>query len=148
MRNFIILVVVVAAAGYFASEVGKMYTARGKFQERVDHYLGVVDGTNTESIKQALGKEAAQLGLRLSPGTVRIGYVDAADRTLAQDIVGDRLGTQFVNKRASIVCRVTARLWGIEIGHEIKRSRLIQVKAVQSRGRSELETMIDAAPRF
>ncbi len=148
MRNFIIAVLVLGAVGYVVSDFSQMWRARSEFQARLDLHCGAVNESNSEAMKQTLVQEAGQYRLRLAPADIRIGYVDAPEQSLAQNIVGNRLGTQFVNKRATIECRVVAPVLGLGVTHQLRSSRLIQVKAVQPRGRSELETMMDAAPPF
>lgn len=148
MRNLIIAVVVLAALAYAVAGASQLWKAHNDFQEKVDQYCGAVTGTNADWIKQTLVNDAKKLGLKLAPGDIQISYKNAQERSLAQSIMGDRLGTQFVNKRATIHCRVVAPVLGLGISQEIDSSRLIQVKATAGRSQSEIETQMDTVPSF
>ena len=116
MRNLVIIVLVLAAVGWLAEDVTKMFRANTDFEASVQHYLDAVDAQSFDTVKRNLVDEAAKLGLKVEKKDITIGFADTQDGSFAQNLVVGVLGARFVNKRASIKCHYTASVLGLSIG--------------------------------
>ena len=128
MRGLIILILVVVIGFGFVQSV-KVFKAKTDMAARVEHQLDMVDSNSINSVKQTLVQEARDLGVTLIPDNIYITYEDTERRTLAQKIVGNKLGAQFVNKRAAISVHYTARILGFPIAEDISNAHIRQVEA-------------------
>ncbi|HUI08607.1 MAG TPA: hypothetical protein VL486_16525 [Verrucomicrobiae bacterium] len=128
MKTVIVLLLVVVIGLGFVQWV-KAFKARSDMAGRVEQQLDMVDSNSIDSVKQTLVQEARKLGITLRPDNVHITYEDTEQRTLAQEIVGKKLGAQFVNKRATITVHYTARILGFPIAEDITNSHIRQVEA-------------------
>ena len=139
----VILVILVVVAGYGFVQSVKVYKAKLDFAARVEHQLDLVDNNSMDSVKQTLMQEAQNLGIALTPGDIRIAYEDTEQRTVAQQLVGKKLGTQFVNKRATISVHYTARILGFPVAEDIANSHIRQVEAPRMPMRPEERELLD-----
>ena len=129
MRNAIVLVIVVVVAGFAVVQASTVYKAYTDLAARVEHQLDFVDESTTNTVTQEIIRDAGTLGITLQPTDIRIVYEDTEQRSVAQQIVGNRLGTQFTNKRVSISVRYTPHILGIPFSQDITRSKIKQVGA-------------------
>lgn len=138
MRGAIIAIVALIVIGYIGSKAGNIYKARGDLEQSVAHYLDFVDDKSIDWVKQKLVEEGRGLGVDLTPDDIHVGYEDTQQQTFAQNVVGGRLGTQFINKRATISVTYDAHLLGIPLHQEIHNSRIKQIQVHQPRATDPL----------
>jgi hypothetical protein len=128
MRGVIILILVVVVGLAFVQWVNA-FKARSDLAARVERQLDLVDSNAIDSVKQTLVQQARQIGIALSPDNIQITYEDTEQRTLAQKIVGKKIGAQFVNKRATISVHYIARILGLPVSEDVSNSHVRQVEA-------------------
>jgi hypothetical protein len=143
MRNALILVIVLAVAGYAVVQASTAYKAHTDLAQRVEYQLDFVDESSTNAVKQDIVKDAAKVGIELRPHDIRIVYEDTEVRSVAQQIVGGRLGTQFTNKRISITVQYKMHILGIPFAQDITRSKIKQAGAPRMPMRSEERQLLD-----
>ena len=127
MRGAIIVIVLVVI-GYGFVQGLNVYKAKSDFSGRVEHQLDFVDYNSMDTVKRDLVQEAQTLGIELAPDNIHITYEDTEQRTVAQHIVGRKLGTQFTNKHVTISVHYTAHILGIAFGEDITSSKIRQVE--------------------
>ena len=128
MRGFIIVVILVVL-GYAGTQTLTAFKVKGDLTTKVQHYLDLVDAKSIESVKRDLTKDAKELGVTLAPENIVIGYEDTDVQSLAQKMVGGKLGAQFQNKKVTIVVRYTARIALVSVGQQITEMKYVQVAA-------------------
>ncbi len=138
MRGAIIAIVALIFVGYVGSRAGNIYKQRGDLEGQVAHYLDFVDEKSFDLTKQKLVEEAGKIGVALTADNIHVGYEDTPERTMAQGIVGGKLGTFFVNKRATISVVYDAHLLGIPLHQEIHNSKIKQIQVHQPRATDPL----------
>lgn len=146
MRAMIVVVVIAALVIAVTVQVSKMYKAKGDLETRVEHYLDMVDEKSIESVKNELVGEAKKFEIDLVPGNINIQYEDTDQRTVAQHMVGNRLGAQFNNKRITIVVQYRARILGWPVGQEITAARIRQVAAPTTPPSKAVQELLDSQP--
>ena len=129
MRNIIVVVIALVLVGYAAVQASTAYKAHTDLAQRVEYHLDFVDASSIASVKQDIVHDARKLRIDLRPSDIRIIYEDTEQRSVAQQIVGRRLGTQFVNKRIVISVHYPVRILGIPFSQDITRSKIKQVEA-------------------
>ena len=139
----VIIVIVLGILGYGFVQGLNVYKAKSDFAGRVARELNFVDGNSMDSAKQDLVQEAQKFGINLTPDNIRIAYEDTEQRTIAQQLVGKRLGTQFTNKRITISVHYDARILGIPWGQDITSSEIKQVEAPRAPLRPEERQLLD-----
>ena len=127
MKNFLIIVVVIALIGYIASKGADVYNARDALDKVAEQQLGFVDENSQPAVKQKLVDEARNLGIDLAPGDIHITYEDTDVRSIEQKFTAKI--AEFVNKRVAIQLSYTAHLVGIPLRQEIAHSRIRQIQA-------------------
>jgi hypothetical protein len=140
----VIIVIVLLVIGYGFVQGLNVYKAKGDFAGRVERELNFVDGNSMDAAKQELVQEAQKFGIALVPENIRITYEDTEQHTVAQQLVGKRLGAQFTNKRITINVRYTARILGIPVGEDITASTIKQVEAPRMPTTPEQRQLLDA----
>jgi len=143
MRNAIVLVIVLVVAGFAVKQGSTAYKTYSDLGDRVEHQLDFVDDSTTGAVTQEIIHDAAQMGVTLRPHDVHIVYEDTAQRTVAQQVVGNRLGTQFTNKRISISVHYTAHILGLPFNQNITRSKIKQVGAPRAPVKTEERQLLD-----
>ena len=143
MRNAIVLVIVLVVAGFAVVQGSAAYKARIDLAQRVEYQLDFVDQSSMNSVKQDIIHDAAKVGIDLRPHDIHIAYEDTEVRSVAQQIVGGRIGTQFTNKRISITVQYKMHILGIPFGQDITRSKIKQVGAPRMPMRSEERQLLD-----
>jgi hypothetical protein len=139
----VIIVIVVLAIGYGFVQGLNAYKAKDDFAARVEHQLDFVNNDTMDSVKRDLVQEAQKYGIALTPDNIRITYEDTEQRSVAQQLVGKKLGTEFTNKRISINVHYSARILGIPFGQDITRSGIKQVEAPRMPMRPEERQLLD-----
>jgi F0F1-type ATP synthase membrane subunit a len=124
-----IIVVALVVVFYLTAKFSTIYKSRGDLQRRVEYQLDFVDNTSMESVKQDLVRDAARFGLALSTNDIHILYEDTTVQSVAQQIVGSRLGATFTNKRVAIDLNYTVSVLGIPFNQSITQSKIKQVAA-------------------
>lgn len=138
MRGAFIAVVALIFVGYVGARAGNIYKQRGDLEGQVAHYLDFVDDKSIDWTKQKLVEEARGIGVTLTADNIHVGYEDTQEQTFAQGIVGGKLGTQFINKRATISVTYDAHLLGIPLHQEIHNSKIKQIQVHQPRATDPL----------
>ena len=138
-----IVVILLLVVGYGFVQGIKVYKTKTDLETRLERQLDFVDPTTMNSVKQTLVQEAQGLGVQLSPDNIRIAYEDTEIRSVAQQIVGKKLGAQFTNKRITIDVHYTARILGIPFGQDINSTKIRQVEAPRMPLRSEERQLLD-----
>jgi hypothetical protein len=87
------------------------------------------------------------MGIELTTNDVRVAYGDSNRQTVAQKYVAKPLHAQFANKEAVIEVRYTARVLGISMKQEIKRSRLRQQQVTRPDPNAELNQVLDGVQK-
>jgi hypothetical protein len=139
----LIVVILLVVLGYGFVQGLNVFKAKSDFAARVEHQLDFVSEGSTDSVKQDLVQEAQKFGIELAPANIRITYEDTDVRSVAQQIVGNKLGTQFTNKRVTISLRYNAHILGIPFNQEITQSKIKQVGAPRMPMRSEERQLLD-----
>ena len=128
MKAVIVVVLVVLLITGIV-QASKMWKATSDLQARAEHYLDFVDEKSIDSVKKDLAAEAGKLGIDLPVGNIEIEYKDTEQQTLAQKIVGGKLGAQFTNKLVHIGARYTAHILLVPITQTVSASHIRQVAA-------------------
>ena len=139
----VLIVIIVLAIGYGFIQGVNLYKAKSDFTERVDHELNFVDNSPVDTVKQDLVQEAQKFGIQLAPQNIRISLEDTEQRTVAQKLVANKLGTQYTNKRITIRIHYTAHLLGIPLDQDITSSRIKQVEAPRTPMSTEEKKLLD-----
>jgi rRNA maturation endonuclease Nob1 len=142
----LILVVVVVLLVTSVVQVSKMLKAKTDLQRRVEHYVEAVDERSIESVKQELADDADKLGIRLSPADVEVVYRDTEQKTVAQKMVGAKLGAQYSNKYVEITAEYDARILGIPVRQTVVASHVRPVAAPVLPPSKEMQELLDSHP--
>jgi len=146
VKAFIILVIVVLVGVGFVQGLQAL-KARNDFAERVHHQLDFVSDTTMDSVKQELVDEAKKFNIDLAVTGIDIAYEDTQQQTVAQGIVGGRLGVQFVNKRVEIDAAITQHVLGIPIHSTVIESHIRQVEAPRREPSPEMKQLLEGNPQ-
>lgn len=125
----IVIVLVVLGIIYTGTQALTVYKAKEDLSVRVKHYLDFVDEKSTNEVKTHLVQDAQKLGLALAADNIYITYEDTDIQSMAQQIVGHRLGAQYKNKRVVITLRYTAHVVGVPVAQEVSEFKIVQVAA-------------------
>lgn len=143
MRNVIVVVLVLVVVGYVASKASTAFKARNDLSDRVDYRLDFVDETSTNSIKDDVVHDAQKIGIDLDPANVNIVYENSLQRTIAQQIVGNQLGTRFVNKQIGISVHYVINILGMHFNQDIIRTKIKQVQERQPQNALQQQLLND-----
>jgi hypothetical protein len=146
MKAFII-VLIIAVIGYGGVKAMEMFKTKGDFADRVDRQLNFVSETSMDSVKQDVIADAKKLGIDIEPGDIQIAYEDTEQHTVAQNIVGRKLGAQFVNKRVTISVNYVQHILGIPFHENVTQSHIRQVEAPRKEPSSEMQQLLEATPQ-
>ena len=146
MKGLIIAVVVVAI-GYGLVQWMEIFKANSDFADKLDHQLNFVNETSMNTVKQSVIADAKALGIDVTPNDIHIAYEDTEQQTVAQNLVGRKIGVDFVNKRVSITVDYVAHILGIPCHENVTQSGIRQVQAPRKRASPELEQLLDATPQ-
>jgi thioredoxin reductase len=139
----VIIVIVVLAIGFGLVQGMKLYKAKSDFTGRVENELNFVDSSPVDTVKQDLVQEAQKYSIQLAPQNIRVSLEDTEQRTVAQKLVANKLGTQYTNKRITIRINYTARVLGIPFDEDITSSKIKQVEAPRMPMRPEERQLLD-----
>jgi len=120
------VVVMVFCAGL---QVLTTFKTNSDLSDLAKRYLELVDGKSAVSVKQDLARDAQKLGVTLAPEHIQITYEDTDIQSMAQRIVGRKLGAQYQNKRVGIVIHYTAHIALLPFAQEVAEMKIIQVAA-------------------
>jgi hypothetical protein len=144
MRNLIVVVLALVVVGYVSSKAATAFKAKIDFAERVEYRLDFVDGTSTNSIKDDVVHDARKLGIDLDPANIHVVYENSLLRTVAQQIVGNQLGTRFVNKQVGISVHYVVNILGISFNQDIVKTKIKQVQERQPANPLQQQLLNDA----
>lgn len=131
MKNVLAVVVTMVLVAYLVTRITTVYKARTDLADRVEYRLDFVDETSFDSVKQDLIHDAQNCGIDLATGDIHIVYENTGQITVPQQIVGDRLHMQFVNKQVGISVHYTANILGIRFAQDITQTKIKQVEQRQ-----------------
>jgi hypothetical protein len=146
MKGFIIIVVVLVI-GYGFVQGLQVFKANGDFAEQVDHELDHVDPTSMDSVKQDVIADAKKFGIDITTNDIHILYEDTDQRTVAQNLVGQKIGVQFINKRVAISVDYKQHVLGISVPENVTQSHVRQVEAPRKQTSPEMQQLLDATPQ-
>ena len=146
MKAFVIVLIIVLI-GYGGVKGMEMFKTKGDFAGRVDKQLNFVSETSMDSVKQDLVADAKKLGIDIVPGDIQIAYEDTEQHTVAQNLVGRKIGVQFVNKRVTISVNYVQHILGIPFHENITQSHIRQVEAPRKETSPEMQQLLDATPQ-
>lgn len=144
MRGVIVALVALVLVGYLTIKGATAYKAKGDLAQRVEYYLDFVDEASIESVKQDLIRDAERFGIGLTPADIRVVYQDTELQTMAQKMVGGRLGAEFKNKQVAISVNYAVSILGLPWKQEVTDSKIRQVQVRQPPQRRELQDILDA----
>jgi len=142
MKAAIILIVVVII-GYAFVQGLNVYKAKSDFSGRVERELDFVDNSPVATVQQDLVNEGQKYGIQLAPQNVRVSMEDTEQRTVAQKLVANKLGTQYTNKRITIRVNYTAHVLGIPLDEDITSTKIKQVEAPRMPMNPEERKLLD-----
>jgi hypothetical protein len=145
MKALIVVVIVVLLITGVV-QASKMWKATSDLQARAEHYLDFVDEKSFDSVKQGLSADAAKLGIDLPVSNIDIEYKDTEQRTLAQKMVGGKLGAQFTNKFVHIGAHYTAHILLIPVTQTVSASHIRQVAAPVMPPSKATQELLDSNP--
>jgi hypothetical protein len=146
MRNMMLWVVGLLLVAYVSVKVSNMYKDKMDLTTRVEHHLDFVAETPIDTVKKDIIHDARKFGIELHPSNVTILCEDTEVQSVAQQIVGSRLGAQFVNKRVAISVHYQANILGIPLDQDITRSKIKQVQASAPPARREVQELMAPTP--
>jgi len=146
MKGFIIIVVVVLI-GYSVVKGIEMFKTYSDFGDRVEHQLDFVDETSMDSVRKDVIADAKKFDIDVVPENIHILYEDTEQRTVAQGMVGSRIGVQFVNKSIAIDVTYVDHILGIPFHQDVLRTKIKSVQAPRKEPSSEMKQFMDAAPQ-
>ncbi|MEI8315278.1 MAG: hypothetical protein WCG79_07500 [Verrucomicrobiota bacterium] len=129
MRSTIVIVVLLLLAVYAIAQVGTMYRAKDDLKTFAERTLDFVDETTKDSVKVDIVQTAHKLGIEVAASNIDVVYEDADEPSVAQRLVGGRLGAQFINKRVVISLRYVAPVLGLPVHQQITASKIKPVAA-------------------
>jgi hypothetical protein len=145
MKAVIVIVIVVLLITGVV-QASKMFKANTDLQSRAEHYLDFVDEASLESVKKDLAADAKKLDIDLPTGTIEISYKDTEDKSMAQKLVGGRLGAQFTNKLVTITAHYTARILLVPVTQTVDAHRIRQVAAPVLPPSKATQELLDSNP--
>ena len=125
----IVIVIVALVVLYLGVQVMTTFKAKADLADVVKHYLDFVDEKSVTSVKQDLARDAQKLGIALVPEHIYITYEDTDIQSMAQRIVGGKLGAQYQNKRVVITAQYTASIAWLPFAQEVSEFKIVQVAA-------------------
>lgn len=132
MRGAVAVLIALVLVGYVSIKAATAFKAKTDIAQRVEHYLDFVDETSIESVKQDLIRDAKKFGVDLGPENIKVLYQDTELRTAAQQMVGGRLGAQFINKQVAISVNYQVRILGFPLKQDVTNSKIRQIQVRQA----------------
>ncbi|MGD1021083.1 MAG: hypothetical protein ABSA12_17395 [Verrucomicrobiia bacterium] len=146
MKGFIITVIVVAIA-YGAIQWMEIFKANTDFAGRVGAQVNLVDPNSMDTVKQSLIADAKSLGIDITTNDIHITYEDTEQQTVAQNLVGKKIGVDFVNKLVTIKVDYVQRILGIPCHENVTQAGIRQTQAPRKQTSPEMQQLLDAAPQ-
>ena len=125
----LIIVVVVLAIGYGAVQWMEVFKANSDFGEKVDHQINFVTENSMDAVKQSVITDAKALGIDIAANDVHIAYEDTEQQSVAQNLVGKKVGVDFVNKLVTIKVDYVQHILGIPCHENVTQARVVSVQA-------------------
>jgi hypothetical protein len=146
MKGLIIGVVVVVL-GYGMVQWMNNFKANTDFAARVDGQLNFVDENSMDKVRQDVVADAKALGIDITTNDVRIAYEDTEQQSVAENLVGKKIGVDFTNKRVTITVDYTQHILGISSHQTVTKTRIRQVQAPRKQVSPEMQQLLDATPQ-
>ena len=86
-------------------------------------------------------------GIDLVADNIHILYEDTEQRTVAQGIVGRKVGVDFINKRIAINVAYVQHILGIPFHQDITQTKIKQVEAPRKQVSPEMQQLLESAPQ-
>ena len=143
----LIIVVIVVVIGYGLVQWMEEFKASGDFVGRVENQLNFVDENSIDRVKQDVVTDAKALGIDITTNDVYVTYEDTEQRTVAQNLVGKKIGVDFVNKRVTITVNYVQRILGISRHESVTQTHIRSVQAPRKQISPEMQQLLDATPQ-
>jgi hypothetical protein len=141
-----IVVVIVGLLITGVVQGSRMFKANTDLQTRAEHYLDFVDEKSFDSVKTDLATEAGKMGIDLPVSNIDIEYTDTDQQTMAQKMVGGRLGAQFTNKMVRISAHYTVRILLIPVTQTVDAHHIRSVAAPVLPPSKATQELLDSNP--
>ncbi|MEI6083479.1 MAG: hypothetical protein WCS70_04180 [Verrucomicrobiota bacterium] len=139
----ILIILVIVAVFYVGAQALTVYKVKDDLAKQTQHYLDFVDEKSMADVKRDLAAEAKKLGITLSPDNIYITYEDTDIQSMAQRIVGRKLGAQYSNKRVVITVRYTAHIALLPLAQEVSEFKIVQVAAPVIPANKQAQELLD-----
>ncbi len=139
----LILIIVLAVAGYAAYQQAGIYSDRAALTKQAEARLDKVGAQSHEAIRDDLVREAARVGIVVRPNSVQVSSENADVQSLAQKFVS-KTGMQFQNQRVTIRVIYQAKVLGIVQPQEIVASKIRQVSVTPPAPQRDVQEMLDS----
>jgi hypothetical protein len=146
MKGFIIAVLVIVVGYGFVRWV-EVFKANADFSDRVAHQVDFVDEKSMDTVKQSVIADAKALGIDIAANDVHITYEDTEQQTVAQNLVGKKIGVDFVNKLATIKVDYVQHILGIPCHESVTQAHIRSVQAPRKQSSPEMQQLLDATPQ-
>jgi len=146
MKGLIIAVIVVAI-GYGVVQWMEIFKANSDFSDKVAGQLNFVNENSMDAVKQSVIADAKALGIDITANDVHIAYEDTEQQTVAQNLVGKKVGVDFVNKLVTIKVDYVPHILGIPCHKNVTQSSIVSVQAPRKQSSPEMEQLLNATPQ-
>jgi ABC-type molybdate transport system ATPase subunit len=146
MKGLIIAVIVVAI-GYGAVQWMEVFKANSDFSDKVAGQLNFVTENSMDAVKQSVIADAKALGIDITANDIHIGYEDTEQQSVAQNLVGKKIGVDFVNKLVTIKVDYVQHILGIPCHENVTQAKVVQVQAPRKQTSPEMQQLLDATPQ-
>jgi hypothetical protein len=143
----IIIAVVVVLIGYGIVQWMEIFKTNIDFNDRVARQLDSVDENSMDTVKQNVVADAKSLGIDITTNDIHITYEDTEQQTVAQNLVGKKIGVDFVNKLVTIKVDYVQRILGIPCHENVTQAGIRQTQAPRKQTSPEMQQLLDAAPQ-
>jgi hypothetical protein len=143
----IIIAVVVALIGYGMFQWMQIFKANMDFNDRVARQLDSVDENSMSAVKQNIVADAKSLGIDITTNDIHITYEDTEQRSVAQNLVGKKIGVDFFNKLVTIKVDYVQHILGIPSRQNVTQAHVRSVQAPRKQSSPELQQLLDATPQ-
>ncbi|MGA2602615.1 MAG: hypothetical protein ABSG14_00155 [Verrucomicrobiia bacterium] len=143
----IIIAVVVVLIGYGIVQWMEIFKTNIDFNDRVARQLDSVDENSMDTVKQNVVADAKSLGIDITTNDIHITYEDTEQRSVAQNLVGKKIGVDFVNKLVTIKVDYVQRILGIPCRENVTQAHVRSVQAPRKQSSPEMQQLLDATPQ-
>jgi hypothetical protein len=143
----IIIAVVVVIVGYGFVQWVEIFKTNIDFNDRVARQLDSVDEHSMDTVKQSIVADAKSLGIDITTNDIQITYEDTEQRSVAQNLVGKKIGVDFFNKLVTIKVDYVAHILGIPSRENVTQAHVRSIQAPRKQSSPEMQQLLDATPQ-